>query len=107
MALDTATIKETLAASFAGRATHASLHTASPGTTGANEHVRGAITWSAGSVDGVYTGTVSLTVGAGITVTHGGTWDASSGGTFLSGGALSASYTGAGTFNLTVTFTQS
>lgn len=107
MALDTNTIKEDLAVRFSVKATHASLHTASPGTTGANEHVRGAITWTTGSSDGIVTGTCSLSVGAGVTVTHGGTWDAASGGNFLSGGALSASYTGAGTYNLTVTYTQS
>ena len=106
MALDTSTIKEDLAVRFSVKATHASLHTASPGTTGANEHVRGAISWTAGATDGVVTGTCSLTVGA-VTVTHGGTWDASSGGNFLTGGALPASFTGPGTYNLTVTYTQS
>lgn len=106
MAIATATMKETLAGAYAGRATHASVHTATPGTTGASEHARAVITWSAGATDGVYTGTASLTVGS-VTITHGGLWDAGSGGTFLDGGSLSASFAGPGSYTLTVTFTQS
>lgn len=107
MALDTNTIKEDLAVRFSVKATHASLHTADPGATGASEHVRGAIAWTTGAVDGVVTGTVALTVGSGVTVTHGGTWDAAAAGNYLDGGPLSAAYTGPGTYNLTVTFTES
>lgn len=106
MALDTTTIKEDLAVRFSVKATHASVHTATPGTTGANEHARAAISWTTGATDGVVTGTATFTVGS-VTITHGGTWDASSAGNFLTGGTLGANFTGPGTYSLTVTYTQS
>jgi Flp pilus assembly protein TadG len=102
-----AIIKEATAAGYAGKATHAQLNTADPGATGANATgSRVAITWTAGSVDGVYTGTAAITVGSGIVVTHCSLWDAISAGNFCDSGALPASYTGPGTYTLTVTFTE-
>jgi hypothetical protein len=102
----TATIKEACAAGYAGKATHVSLHTADPGSTGASATgSRVAISWVAGSVDGVYTGTASITVGS-VTVSHAGLWDAASAGNFCEGGALPATYTGPGTYNLTLTYTE-
>lgn len=72
-----------------------SLHTGSPGTTGANEatggtptYARKQTTWSGGSSDGVTDGTeVTIDVPAG-TYTHFGYWSAASGGTYTDGGAL-------------------
>ena len=85
----------------------ASLHTASPGTTGANEvtggsYTREAITWNAasgGSLDD--SNQPVFDVPAGTTVTHFGLW--TSGGTYLGGDELSdpETCTGAGTYTLT------
>jgi hypothetical protein len=93
---------------LAGVAVFASLHTADPSTTGANEvaggaYTREAITWnaaSAGSLDN--NANPVFDVPAGTTVTHYGLWSAASGGTFYAGDDLSASetFTGAGTYSL-------
>jgi len=74
--------------------THASIHTADPGSTGADEvtggsYLRQPITWQA-SDDGVKSivGTLTFQIPAGTTITHFGTWSAASGGTFTGGSAL-------------------
>ena len=89
---------ETAALSATGLGTYISLHTASPGTTGASEttggspaYARMATTWTGGSSDGIVTGSqVTIDAAAG-TYTHFGVWSAASGGTFICGGALSSS----------------
>lgn len=89
----------------------ASLHTASPSTTGANEvtggspaYARKAITWNAAASGNLDSSNQPLfDIPAGTTVTHFGLWSAASGGTFYGGDALSASeaFTGQGTYQLT------
>jgi hypothetical protein len=77
-----------------------SLHTASPGTTGANEnpgtggYARQATTWNAAS-GGSKTNSTALTFStAGSTaVTHVGSWSASTAGTYGIGAALGSSVT--------------
>jgi len=76
--------------------THASIHTADPGTTGTGEvtggsYLRQPITWQA-SDDGVkaIVGTLTFQIPAGTTITHFGTWNAASGGVFTGGAALAA-----------------
>jgi hypothetical protein len=75
-----------------------SLHTGSPGTTGANEatggspaYARKQTTWSADVTDdGVRAGTqVTIDVAA-ATYTHFGVWSASSGGTYRGGGTITS-----------------
>lgn len=70
-----------------------SIHTGDPGTTGANEvpgSTRAQTTYPA-AVSGSTTGSpVEILVPAGGPYTHWGTWDASSGGNFQTGGALPA-----------------
>ena len=74
--------------------THVSLHTADPGTTGANEvtggsYARVAVTWGdAASGIKANTGDLEFNVPSGTTVTHVGGWSASSGGTFRGGGEV-------------------
>lgn len=103
----TAVIKEACAAGYAGKALYASLNTADPGSTGASTTgSRVAITWTAGPVDGVYTGTAAITVAASTTVGWCSLWDASTAGNFCEGGALPSTYTGPGTYTLTVTYTE-
>ena len=84
---------------LADSASHVSLHSADPGTNGANEiaggspaYVRQAVTFDPASggemsMDGVAT----FDVPASTTVAYFGVWSSVSGGTFYGGGALSAS----------------
>ena len=115
MPIATTTQRETLAVAYGNAATHASLHTANPGTTGASEvsggspaYARKALTWAAGGSDGVITATVTFDVPSGVTVTHGGLWTALTGGTFLDSVTLTSQAFGSqGTLTLNLTFTQS
>lgn len=91
-----------------------SLHTASPGTTGANEvaggsYARVATTWSAAASSSRAGSQVTINVPASTTITHFGIWSAASSGTYKRGGPLSASETfgSAGTYALTPTLTGS
>ena len=97
MALTDATLNS-LGNSLAGLATHLSLHSANPGTTGTNETTaaRVAVTWTVDSDGDLTSGTKAFTGGAASgPVTHVGLWSASSGGTFRGSFAL----TGDNTFN--------
>ena len=91
-----------------------SLHTASPGTSGANEvaggsYARAATTWGAASGSSRAGSQVTINVPAGTTITHFGIWSASSGGVYKRGGPLSSqeTYGGAGTYVLTPSLTGS
>lgn len=95
-------------------AKYLSMHTASPGTTGANEvsggsYGRVATTWgtvAAGSVTGSQ---VTINIPASTTIVYWGLWDAVSGGNYYDGGTLPSSetYGSAGTYLLTATLTAS
>lgn len=84
--------KQALVTAFVGLGDRISMHTADPGTTGANEatggspaYARKQTTWAAGA-NGVKVGSkITADVPAG-TYTHAGMW--SSGGTFISGGPI-------------------
>lgn len=78
-------------------ASHVQLHTASPGTTGANEMAsvtRQACSWNA-AASGAKTNSsaLSFTTPGTNAATHFGTFSASSGGSYGIGGALTASVT--------------
>lgn len=116
MAIATGTMKENLAVAYGNNATHISLHTADPGTTGASEvtggspaYARKAATWGAGTAgDGVVTVTVTFDVPGGVTVTHVGVWNALTAGTFLDKAAVtSQAFASQGTYQVTLTYTQS
>jgi hypothetical protein len=112
MAFATATLNNFLD-NLNSLATHASLHTADPGGTGASEvtggsYARQAISWNAASgASKTITATVVFQIPAGTTITHAGTWSASSGGIWRGGGALDASqaYPTGGTYTLNLTAT--
>lgn len=99
---------------FTADFTYISLHSASPGTTGANEisggsYARVATTWAAAS-DSASTGSqVTLNVPASTTIAYFGIWTAGSAGTYGGGGPLSSSetYNSAGTYELTPTVSGS
>lgn len=97
MALVSATLNS-LATSFGALATHLSLHTADPGTTGANTATSARVpaAWGAASAGKVTATNKAFTGGAASgTVTHVGYWSALTGGTFCGSRAL----TGDNTFN--------
>ena len=101
-------------AGIAAAGTFISLHTASPGVTGANEvtggsYARVATTWGGASGSADAGSQVTLNVPASTTITHFGIWTLGSGGQYLGGGALpnSEAYTGAGTYLLTPTLAGS
>jgi hypothetical protein len=91
-----------------------SLHSASPGTTGANEisggsYARVATTWGSES-GGVSLGSaVTINVPASTTIAYFGIWTAATAGTYVDGGVLTSSetYGSAGTYVLTPTYTAS
>lgn len=102
-AFDPALTKETASDAVIALGDWISLHTATPGTTGASEatggspaYARQQTTWSADVTDdGVRAGTqVTIDVAAG-TYTHFGVWSASSGGTYRGGGTIASTVMGA------------
>ena len=76
-----------------------SLHTATPGTTGASEvsggaYARVAIAWNAASAGSITnSGALSINLPASTTAAFFGIWSASSAGTYYIGGALSPNQT--------------
>jgi hypothetical protein len=99
---------DVMANALKSAATHASLHSANPGTNGANETsaARQAIAWDGPTSGGdlSLTGTEAFTGGAASgAVTHVGLWSAASGGTFYGGFALTGDQTfnAAGEYTLT------
>lgn len=115
MAIQTNVMKEALATAYAAQATHAALYTTVPGasagtevTGGSPAYARKAISWTAGSSDGVTTATVVFDVPAGTTVVGAGFHTASTGGTYLDGGAVTSQpFASQGTYTLNITYTQS
>jgi hypothetical protein len=91
-----------------------SLHSTSPGTTGAAEisggtYARVLSTWAGAAASADAGSQVTINVPAATTIAYFGIWTALSGGTYLGGGPLpnSETYTGAGTYLLTPTLTGS
>jgi hypothetical protein len=107
--------KENLAVAYGTAAAYASLHSADPGTTGTSEisggspaYARKALTWTAGSVDGVVTATATFDIPAGTGTTHAGLWPTSTGGTFLDKvAAVYSSQASQGQMTVNFTYTQS
>jgi hypothetical protein len=103
--------KNNLATRYATDATKASLHSADPGSTGANEisggspaYAKKTLTWSSASGGSVST-SATFDVAAGTTVAGAGLWDVSN--AFLDGGTISSiAFSSQGTYGLTVTYTQ-
>lgn len=110
----TSAVRDSMLDQLNGLATHASLHTADPGTSGVSEvsggsYARQAISWQASSGGSkTLTASVTFQIPASVTITHAGTWSALSAGTWRGGGALAASETysaAGGTYTLALTAT--
>lgn len=107
--------RESASVNITGLGDWISVHTATPGTTGANEatggspaYARKQTVWTAGASDGVVPGSeVTFDLPAG-TYTHIGVWTAATAGTYRDGAALSSPVTlGAqGQLKVTPTHTQ-
>lgn len=116
MALSTTELNA-LAQKFATDAAFASLHSANPGTAGANElsggapaYVRKGLTWGAPANGAVATtAAVTFDIPAAGVVAYVGFWSAATGGTFLGSQIVTTeNYAGQGTYTLTsATYTQS
>ena len=116
MAIATTTEKNSLATKYGTDAAYAALFTADPGTSGtvtgevtggSPAYARKAITWGAAS-SGAITATVTFDVPTGTTVTYAGVCSASTGATLLDRVAVtSQAFSSQGTYQLTLTYTQS
>lgn len=88
MGILTASGRNTAVNSVTGAYAYVSLHTGSPGSSGASEvsgggYARKAVTWGAASAGvATQTGSVTFDVPASTTVTHIGVWSSATGGTF-------------------------
>lgn len=117
MAIATNAQKETLAVAYGTAATHGALFTADPGTSGtvtgevtggSPAYARKALTWTAGSSDGIVTASATFDVPTGTTVTHIGVCSASSGANLLDRISItSQSFSAQGTLQVNYTYTQS
>ena len=114
MSIQSATQKNSLATTYGSTATHAALYTTAPGASAGTEpsggspaYARRPISWSA-PASGVITATVTFDVPAGTTVVGAGVHTAVTAGTYLDGGAVpSQAFASAGTYQLSLTFTES
>lgn len=98
---------------IASRVLWVSIHSADPGSTGANElaggspaYGRKAVAWSAAAAGSVETSAaVRFDIPAGANAHYLGAWSAASGGTFRGSGPLSAreTFAGQGTYEVTRT----
>jgi hypothetical protein len=113
VAIQTATQKNNLATAYGTNATYAALYTTAPGgsagtevTGGSPAYARKAITWGAAS-GGVITATVTFDVPTGTTVVGAGVHTAVTAGTYLDGASVtSQAFASQGTYQLTLTYTQ-
>lgn len=113
MAIQTGDMRERLAIAYGEEALYAALYTSVPGASAGTEvagggYVRQPLTWSAGTAgDGQVSATASFSVPAGATIRGAGVHGAASG-SYLDGGAVvEQAFPSAGTYDLTLTFTQS
>jgi hypothetical protein len=105
--------KNSLATKYGTDAPYAALFSTAPsGSTPGTEvtgtgYARQAISWGAAS-NGAITASVTFNVPSGQTVAGAGVYSAVTGGTYLDGGSLtSQAFASAGTYTLTLTYTQS
>ena len=113
MAIQTAAMKNILSDAYKGAATHAALYTTAPGgspgtevTGGSPAYARKVTSWSASS-NGVTSTTVTFDVPSGTTVVGAGVHSAITAGTYYDGASVtSQAFASQGTYQLTLTYTQ-
>jgi hypothetical protein len=112
MAIQTTTQKNTLATAYGTAAALAAVYTTAPGasagtepTGGSPAYARKTITWGS-AASGAITATVTFDIPSGTTIVGAGVH--TSGGTYLDGAAVtSQAFASQGTYQLTLTYTQS
>jgi hypothetical protein len=108
--IDSVTERENLARNYAERAYEARLHTADPGTTGANEvtggdYARLTITWNYDAADGTVTSNdLAFQVPAATDVAYVSLWRQD--GTYMDKGEATATFVNAGIHHVVLTYTQ-
>jgi hypothetical protein len=110
--IDTASERENLAGNYAGRAYEARLHTADPGTTGANEVTGGApayarivIAWNAGAVDGIHISSdLAFNVPEATDLAFVSLWRQD--GTYMDKAPITGSFVNQGIHHVVLTYTQ-
>lgn len=111
MAVQTASMKNSLATAYKNAATYAALYTTVPGASAGTEvaggsYARKPLTWGTPS-NGVITASATFDVPSGVTVAGAGVHDAVTAGTYLDGGSVTSQlFATAGTYTLTLTFTE-
>ena len=113
MAIQTSAMKNVLATEYGATALYAALYTTAPGasagtevTGGSPAYARKSITWGAPS-NGVITATVTFDVPSGTTVVGAGVHSAVTAGTYYDGASVtSQAFASQGTYQLTLTYTQ-
>lgn len=114
MAIQTATMRNTLAGAYADAALYGAVYTSTPGATAGTEpsggtpaYARKALTWSSPS-NGIVTATATFDIPTGVTIVGAGVHTALTGGAYLDGGAVtSQAFSSQGTYEVTFTYTQS
>ncbi len=115
MAVQTVTMRNSLATKYAVDATHAALYTTVPGATAGTEvtggtpaYARKALTWGAAAASAVTVTPAAFDVPSGTTIAGAGVHTAVTAGTYLDGaGVTSQAFASQGTYTLTLTYTQS
>lgn len=107
---NTVVARNALADAYKAGGTHAALFTTAGGATAGTEvtggsYARKAITWGT-SAAGVVTGTCTFDVPTGTTVAGWGVYSGAAGAYFDGGTLTSQAFASAGTYALTLTFTQ-
>lgn len=114
MAIQTATMKNTLSDAYKGAAAYGAVYTTAPGGTAGTEpsggspaYARKALTWGASS-NGVVSATAAVfDIPAGATIVGAGIHTAVTAGTYLDGGSVtSQNFASQGTYTITFTYTQ-
>jgi hypothetical protein len=115
MAIQTATMRTALAAAYATNAPYAALYSTVPGASAGTElaggspaYARQAANWGTAASSAVSAAPAAFNVASGATVAGAGFHSASTGGSYLDGGAVtSQAFASQGTYTLTATYTQS
>lgn len=114
MAIQTNAMKNILADAYKGAATHAALYTTAPGASqgtepsgGSPAYARKALSWGSSAAGVTSASAVTFDVPTGTTIVGAGVHSAITAGTYYDGaGVTSQAFSSQGTYQLTLTYTQ-
>lgn len=108
MPIDTVTMRNSLVDAYKAAGTHIGLHSADATAINELAVTRQPATWGATSASSATASPPAFSVSSGLTVGGAGVWSAATAGTFLDGAPLpSQTFSSAGTYTVTATYTQS